>query len=326
MRSLVVLFTFTISLLANPLWFGNLQKTKTHSYIGYGVGDNASKAKREALNDISSQISIQVDTFVNDRVEDTNGIITTHTNFSSQQNSNTILTDYNLLKLEFIDGKYFVAIEYENIPSLDKFIHKIRDAKTEKQNSYLKDSFIAKNLKKSLGKDIDFKLKRKDKKWFIQHKSILQPLDKKDFMKFFSSVSNPFLEINTNKKRNILYDGDKFYFKVKSSKKGFISILTVYEDGTVATLVRNIAVEKGSKENIPDKDFERILEAGILEEGVESIDLYILLYSQKKLRFDSFADADDEVITEEKYKNFDELIEFIDDKSYATLKVVTKPR
>jgi len=325
-RILVLLFSFIISLLATPLWFGNLEKTKPYLYIGYGVANSLPQAKREALNDISTQISVKIDASFKDEIEDKDGVVTTLSKSSSQQKSNSTLNDYKLLKMEFQDGKYFIAIEYENIPSLDKFAHKIKRAKTEKQNSYIKNSLVAKNLKNSLKVNIDFKLHRQDKKWFIQYKSILQPLDKKDFMKFFSSISNPFLEINTNKKRNILYDGDKFYFKVKSSKKGFISILTVYEDGTVATLVRNIAVEKGSKENIPDKDFERIPEAGILQEGVESIDLYILLYSQKKLRFDSFADADDEVITEEKYKNFDELIEFIDDKIYTTLKVVTKPR
>ena len=122
MKFLVIFLTFYLSLLANPLWFGNLQKTKTYSYLGYGVAESSSKAKREALNDISAQISIQVDTIVNDKVEDKNGVITTHTQFSSQQNSNTVFNDYNLLKLEFMDGKYFVAIEYENIPSLDKFI------------------------------------------------------------------------------------------------------------------------------------------------------------------------------------------------------------
>ena len=326
MRVLVVLFSFIISLLATPLWFGNLEKTKPYLYIGYGVANSLPQAKREALNDISSQIFVKIDSSFKDEIEDKDGVVTTLSKSSSQQKSNSTLNDYKLLKMEFQDGKYFIAIEYENIPSLDKFIGKIKDAKTEKQNSYLKNSLVAKNLKKSLKVNIDFKLHRQDKKWFIQYNSILQPLDTKDFLKFFTYIKNPLLEIKLDKKQNILYDGDEFFFKVKSLKKGFISIITVYEDGTVATLVKNIAVEKGSLENIPDKDFETIPEAGILEEGVESIDLYILLYSQKKLRFDSFTDADDEVITEEKYKNFDELIEFIDDKSYATLKVVTKPR
>jgi hypothetical protein len=44
------------------------------------------------------------------------------------------------------------------------------------------------------------------------------------------------------------------------------------------------------------------------------------------LRFDSFAYADDSLISEEKYKNFDTLIRSLDGKIYTTLKVVTKPR
>ena len=124
----------------------------------------------------------------------------------------------------------------------------------------------------------------------------------------------------------ILYNEDMFFFKVKSSKAGYLSILTVYEDGTVSTLMRNIHVEAAELTNLPDEDFESIPQAGLMKRGIETYDLYVLLYSKKRIIFDSFAYADEELIDEEKYKNFDELIEFINDKDYATLKVVTKPR
>ncbi|MEA2073806.1 MAG: hypothetical protein U9O86_09500, partial [Campylobacterota bacterium] len=212
---------------------------------------------------------------------------------------------------------------------LDKFTRKINLLNlpaSKVSNSYLKHTNIAKKLKKSLAKEIDFSLLRKDKKWFIKYKSVLQVLDKKDFASFFTSTYNPELSLHTDKKRDILYDGDKFYFKVESAKDGYVSILTVYEDGTVATLVRNVKVSKKTLEKIPDEDFETIPEAGLLHKGVETYDMYVLLNSPKRLRFDSFAYADSELINEEKYKNFDTLIEFMNNKSVTTLKVVTKPR
>jgi len=52
----------------------------------------------------------------------------------------------------------------------------------------------------------------------------------------------------------------------------------------------------------------------------------VLILSAKRIHFDNFAQADEALIEEEKYKNFDELIEFLDTKEFTTLKVVTKPK
>jgi LPP20 lipoprotein len=329
-RQIFLIIALVASAFANPMWYHNVQKTKANSYVGYGSGVNETDAKQEAFNDITSQISVNVNTSFSQKQKMQDGEIKSSEEFSSSQNSKATLYDYELLKSEYSDGKYFVALQYENIPSVDKFINKIKKSniklKNEKQNSYLKNTSMAKKLKKALKKDIAFSLVRKDAKWFVKYKNILQILDKKDFAKFFTTVDNKLMSINTNKRKNILYNEDKFFFKVKSAKGAYASILTVYEDGTVSTLVRNVALKKGKLENIPDKDFETIPEAGLMQRGIETYDLYVLLLSSKKIHLDSFAQADEELIEEEKYKNFDELIEFIDTKEYATLKVVTKPR
>jgi len=328
-RNLFFVAFFIASAFANPLWYLNTQKTKTNSYVGYGSGVDEVHAKQEALNDIASQISVSVNTSLKQNQKLQNGKFQNIEEFSSLQNSKAVLSDYELLKSEFYKGRYFVCVEYENIPSLDKFVRKVKVLGTTEvvhPNLYLKDTLIAEKLKKVLKKDIEFKLLRKDKKWFIKYKSVMQVLDKKDFAKFYVTVPHAKLSIRTDKKRDILYDGDKFYFKVKSAKKGYVTIFSVYEDGTVVTLVRNISIGQNRVENIPDKDFETIPEAGLIEKGKETFDLYVAIYSQKKMRFDSFAYADEKLISEEKYKNFDELIEFLDSKTYTTLKVVTKPR
>nr|WP_275757565.1 LPP20 family lipoprotein [Sulfurimonas sp. SAG-AH-194-C21] len=317
------------TLMANPMWYLNVQKTKANSYIGYGIGENDVKAKQEALNDISSQISVSVETSMKQSEKLSNGKFESSDEFSSLQRSKSMLNDYELLKMEYYNGNYYVAVEYENIPSLDKFYKKLRllnITQNTNLNPYLKHTMIAKKLKKSLGKNIDFSLLRKDKKWFIKYKSVIQVLDKKDFASFFTSTYSKELSLKTSKKRDILYDGDKFYFNVVSKKDGYVSILSVYEDGTVSTLIRNVKISKVAPQKIPDEEFETIPEAGLITQGVETYDLYVLVFSKNKLHFDSFAYADSELIDEEKYKNFDELIEFLDKKSFTTLKVVTKPK
>ena len=229
------------------------------------------------------------------------------------------------------DGNYYVALSYENIPSLDKFVRKVKRLKETPQvalnsENYLSRTLINRELQRKLGHKMAFSLVRKDKKWYIQHKSVMQVLDKKDFSKFFVTKTTPKLNLHTNKRRDILHDGDKFYFNVKTQEDGYVTLLDVYEDGTVSTLVRNVAMKKGIVEKIPDEDFESVPEASLLLKAEETYDLYVAIFSKKRLRFDSFAYADDVLISEEKYKNFDTLIHFLDKKVYTTLKVVTKPR
>jgi hypothetical protein len=123
-----------------------------------------------------------------------------------------------------------------------------------------------------------------------------------------------------------LYDGEEFVFKVQSSEDGFITIVSVYEDGTVSTLLKNIPIKKEKPTTFPDDKSESIPVAGILEVGQDTFDMYVALWSSKKENFERFADASEEAIEDEKYKNFGELIEFLQTKRYTTLKVITKPR
>lgn len=329
MKHLLLLLAFLACGFASPSWYGALQKENHSSYIGYGSAQSEAQAKQEALNDIASQISVNIESSLSQNIKEVDGKVSRVSEDAMKQSAQATLGDYTLLKSDFDDGNYFVALSYENIPSLDKFVRKVKlkgALDVALGSGYLKNTQIARELNTALKQELDFALLRKDAKWFIKHEEILQVLDKKDFAKFFVSVPHAKLSIDTSKNNNILHDGDTFYFKVKSQEKGYASILSVYEDGTVSTLVRNIPVKKETKENIPAQDFDTMPEASLMQKGVETYDLYVVVYSDKKLLFDNFAYADSELINEEKYKNFDELITFLEDKTYATLKVVTKPR
>ena len=327
MIKLFILLLVYVNSYAIPGWYYNLNTQSSHIILGYGSGESEASAKQEAFNDIAGKISTNVETSMKLQQNENENGFTQNSEFKTSQNANAILNDYRLLKLEYEEGKFYVALSYENIPSLEKFANKVKKLKlqNEPQNSYLKHTLLSRKLKKLIGFDINYQLIRKDKKWLLKYKKITQFLDQKDFSKLFVTVSNKNVEINTNSNKNILYDGDKFYFKVKSLKTGYVTILTVYENGTVATLLRNVPIKKNRLQNIPDEEFETVPEAGLMYEGVETYDLNVVVYSEKKLMFDNFAYADSELIDEEKYKNFDELIDFLESNEYATLKVITKP-
>ena len=107
-----------------------------------------------------------------------------------------------------------------------------------------------------------------------------------------------------------MYDGDEFLFVVKSSEDGFVSIMSVYEDGTITTLVKNAKIKKDKLTNLPDEKSDATPVAGILEKGKETFDMYVVIWSDKKLNFDRFGDGNNENMEDERYKNFGELAEF----------------
>jgi len=329
MNNIVSRFTLLLVLVLNlhaaPSWYHNLEKKSGNFYIGYGQGSSEQSAKKEALNDISSQISVIIDSSLSSDMGVNDGKSYKNVQDKSSLRSYAQIQGYTVKKLEIDKGQYYIALSYENIPSIDKFNRKLSKVKTHMPvvlNSYLSKTPISKELNKKL----DFSLKRKDGLWYIKYKNIYQALDSHDFSNFFTSTTNKKLSITTSKANSIMHNGDTFFFKLLSKQDGYVTIFTVYEDGTVAKLMSNIVVRKNKLEHIPDEEFESVLQAGLIEEGKETFDLYVVVFSQTKKYYDRFASADEELIEDERYKNFDALISLIDTMDYVTLKLVTKPR
>ena len=184
MKKFLFSLFFAVSASAQPLWYLHLQSDSSSTYIGFGSSESEESAKQSALNDVASQISVNIDSSVSSSIKDENGQVNSVHENKSSQNTKASLSDYKLIKSELQDGKYYVAVAYENIPSIDKFAKKVQNSyqnlSDENQSTYIKNSAIAKELQKTLAKNIDFSLARKDKKWFIKYKDILQVLDSND--------------------------------------------------------------------------------------------------------------------------------------------------
>lgn len=311
---------------ATPLWYHNIPSNEANTYIGYGSGSSEAEARKNALLDISGQISTVVKSEYKGDKKLVDGVYKKDISEQTSQKTNSTLNDFEVIKVEQTDN-WYIAIKYENIASIDKFISKIKELKNitpKPQNSFLSHTLIAKELHNALGFDLDFKLRRSDNLWYIKYEDILQILSKKDFEKFFTTIQNPNITLTTNKKNNILKDGEEYKFLIDSKKDGFVSVLGIYEDGTVGILSKNIKISKEKKLQLPDEKSDEIFVAGLLEEGVETFDLYVALVSSKPLILDRFALSDSELLEEERYKNFDELIELLEGMEYSSLKVVTK--
>ena len=325
MKKLLLIIITITSAFATPAWYQQLNDTQENYYIGYGQARSDKKARDLALDDIASQISTTVDNSLQQSTSVNNDAVQTNIKKRSSHKSYAKLQGYKKLNYTVENGIHYIALSYENIPSLDKFnrkLSKLSRSENEQQNPYLANTPMAKKLIKK----IDFSLLRKDKLWYIHYRDIFQSLDNNDFSKFFASQKSGELSIRTHNNHSVLHDGENFFFKIHSAKSGFITLFTVYEDGTVATLMRNVAVDSHSNINVPNQENSSIFQAGLIAEGKETFDLYIVLFTPQEHYFDNFAQADEALISDERYKNFDELIELFREYPFTTLKVITKPQ
>ena len=169
----------------------------------------------------------------------------------------------------------------------------------------------------------NIKLQRKNKLWYLIHKNSIQELPIEFFEKLYTSVENQDIKFKPSKK--LLKDGDEFYFNVTPKQDGYISLLTVYEDGTVTTLLPNIKVKKNKTIQLPDENYEAVLEAGLVKQNQPTYDLYVAIYSNKRLHLSRFEQASEELSKDENSKKFDELINRLDGYKYATILLKTRP-
>jgi len=75
---------------------------------------------------------------------------------------------------------------------------------------------------------------------------------------------------------------------------------------------------------IPSKESQNYFEAGVIEEGKDTHDLYIAIWSEKPLDMSRFTHADEELNSNESAYKFDELIELLDTKEYSSILLRTK--
>lgn len=332
-KSFVIMMIFSPLLFSQPLWYHTQNETKPNHYLGFGEGASEAEAKQNALNDIASQISVKIENELIQNKTHSNGGFEKNIQMKSIQKTSANLSDYKVLDFAQERGRFYFKIGYENISNIDKLARKLRNKKDEnvtlappKSQKFLQQSLMAKSLKEAVGTEVELQIFRRNNAWSLVSNNFVHNISDEEFASFFYAVSNPQISVRTNKKDNILYDGDEFHFLVESSEDGFASIASVYEDGTVVILLKNSKIAKNVLTKLPQK--EDVLEpvAGLLHPKQDTFEMQFVIFSDKKLQFDNFADAYIDTTNQEKYKNFGDFLRFLDDKKYASIKVITKAR
>jgi len=306
MRVLVVLLSFSF-LFAMPKWFYHLQNGKANYYIGYGIGDTLKEAKINALNDISSQIETKIKSVFKSDINNYNKNVSQNIKTSTMAN----ITDYKVLKIDQENNKYYIAIGYENIPNIDKFIQKLPKNPKISTNKFLNATYLGEYIKQKVGKYVAFDIFYKDSKWYISYDNIIQILDKEWFKKLFITYGN---RLKTNNKYNLFNSGDiiKIYYNAKSD--GYVTLFDVDSNGGVYILI-NQKVKKGWNEL---KNAEFNLEA--YTDKKEDFEMYVVIFGKIPQNFSQFSLA----LNPNDNHDFGILLRILNKYDFNTLKIITK--
>jgi len=327
MKIFILLVLFVNYIFALPNWYLHIPTKHSYEIIGYGSGKTINKAKENARIDISKQIYTNIIGISQKTAIKKDN--TSYYKFERKvvEQTDVIINDTNILKYfeDKINHKFYIAVSYFNLPYEKRFAKKLNIHKchNEIQNKYLAKTLLLQKINQELNCQLDIKLVNQNSRWYLSYKDTLEILSNYDFEQLFISVKNNKIDFVSSSDK--LKDKQEFFFNIKSKKDGFISLVVVYENGTVAVIKANKKIKKMTTNQIPSKKSLKYLRAGLLKENTPTYDLYFLIYSNNKIDFSRFVDVNENIITDKKNYKFDEFLTFIDDFDFSSKLIKTYP-
>lgn len=307
-----------------PQWYKNreLHLTVKFEIIGYGQGKTIKEAKANAKEDIAQTLISKIDSSFTNTIKSKNDSFTDISESNLKVTSKLNLHNVKTIKQEQKDNIFYVALKYKNLDLAYKIISTIDKVECTKKylNSYLLETPLVKKLTASIGCELDFKLDRRNEAWYLKYKEHLFLLSDDEFEELYVTKTNYKFDFVSNKK--VLNDGDIFYFKLSSANSGYITLLNVYENGTVTLLQPSTPIKNSIQ--VPSKDSTNYFEAGLVKEGVNTYDLYIAIYTQEPLDMSRFEYANENLAESELAYKFDELINIINKNEYSSTLLRTR--
>ncbi len=330
MRSIWILLMVLSTVLSAQMqeWFMNRTYQPTHSYevIGYGMGESLKKAMLNAKEDIAGQLFTEISSTKTSHLREQNGQLSKSMDIKIDAQVHTVLSDIKPLRMEPNEGVYYVALLYENLKLSQRFAKKIGkvDCVQRVRNPYIAYTPMYLEIKEAVGCDIDFSLERKDKVWYVAYKSTLVPIAPVDYEDLFISSKHSPLLLGVSTR--VLREGQAFYFTFQSTENGYVTLLDVYANGITAVVEPSFKIEKDKKYRLPSIESDTYFEAGVLNQGQQTHDLYVAFFTQEPINVSRFEMSSDTLIKGEAAYKADELLDMTAKYPFTTLFVRTKPR
>ena len=304
-----------------PSWYHSqiMQVQNSSKYLGYGDAKTLFDAKSMAKEEIAQSLITHVESdFVSKTEAEKNNNkerYNTQTQHNLKVTTKIDLQNLSVLKQEYVNGRYFVLLEYENLNLTYRIKKSVPEIECSDVNDYIKSTPLYQTIRSSLSCDVNLKLQRRNSAWYLGYREKEFLLNNSEFEKLYVSTQSKIFDFKIN--NSALKDGDSFYFQFHTKKEGYITLLNVYENGIVTLLSKSQKIAKSLQ--IPSKESETYFEAAIVENSYNSSDLYVAFFSEKPLDMSRFSYANEELLSSEVAYKFDELIKMFSNLEYATL-------
>ena len=327
MRSVLVLIAFMAQLSADaPTWFGSLQNSADYEIIGYGEGVTLDEAKSNAKSDIAKAIRSNIKSSFTAQTSVDNSTVNHNAQSNISETSNLTITDAELKKSEQNNGRFYVALRYENLPLSTKLAKRGGQSLCGKSNAYLAQTSTALKLSSDLNCSVSVDITRENDGWYLGHGEHRNIMNKADLRELMIETSTGALRLKSN---HTLVNEDEAYTLNLDGlpASGYLSLFDVYDDGRVVLMENNINLASKSKKAFlyPDdirEDFQ--LSGGVLEAGNDALDLYVVLVSSEPLKLSSFIPMGQKVEKGERAFAVDRLLALMQNNSFATTVVTTR--
>jgi hypothetical protein len=308
---------------ATPDWFQDRSLIADKTFIGYGEDANLQNAVTLARADISNQLQTKVNSNISITQADHNGVISSDSVQQNDSTSASVLEESQIIKQSYQDGRWFVAVQYQELTQINRFVKKVEASKgseniTEHQNQYFVHTYLGMELNKKLGK-MDIGLQRQAGEWYLNYKDIYQKIDINipDLFITFSTTEANRLDIEKSSRfERIINDGEPVHFH-PVSKKRYWSLFAMSPEGEVYVIEDNMPI------NMKPGNFNFRKKTGDTERPT----MFVAVFSNSRID-NSYFRLMNGYESLDTYKNdkvrFNKFIEFLDDKEYVTKKMIIK--
>ncbi len=304
-----------------PNWYTNIQIKEKNIIIGYGEGKTLKEAKSRAKEDIAQTVLTTINSSFTEKTVQENDNLESKIETLLQANTKLNLYNVRRLKEEQKGGIFYLALKYVNLNLTYRVKKNIKDFEClDDIENYLHTTPLIKKLSSDLECKLDFKLQRLNKVWNLSYKQYLFPLNEYEFEKLFVTKKSSLFNFKISK--SPLIDGEEFYLTFKTKKRGYITLLNIYENGIVTLLRKSQKIEKDLQ--IPSKKSKEVFEAGLVDKNRDSYELFVAILSEKPLDMSRFFYADESLASSQRDYKFDELLDILENYEYSTLFVATK--
>jgi hypothetical protein len=303
-----------------PIWYEK-EKSYGKTKFSYAYGQSLEKARQDAYSELVRKIGVEVTSdfqkIINCEKNRDDDNCRQNVSANSSQKAKYLIADAESTE-EFLDGFHFVKLKYIDETMFEGIKRKSKYGDCQKsKNHFLKRVPFLKKLQ-CFPKNLQ--ITKKNGVFRFENSQFTQVIDQKNFEKLFFNKENKKIEIhiddfeNGYKNRGYLKDGDEYDILLKTTERGFLSVLFLADTGEVYTFGRNIKVKKNQVVSINEKTGGLFVE---LEENENSSrGMIIAILSKHEDTTDIFfgvkiiSNTDQHVEFEKLYKMFDKDFEF----------------